>query len=490
MADKEADIKFMAEPSCEFDVPVGNSTIDPVKERKLLWKLDLCICPLVMSIFLVAYLDRSNLGNAAVAGMPEDIGLVGNQLGNAVSLFYATYVFFEIPFSMLLKKLRPNRLISALIIGFSASITAAGFIKNVAGLYITRLCLGIFESGLFPCLTVLLTTFYKREEQAQRISYLFVSAALSGGFGGLLAFGLIRLDGACGLEGWRWLFIVEGLMSAVVGIATFFFLPNDYETAYFLNEEDKKIMRIRMQLSAQYADIGPFDICEVWKTLRDPKSWLTSFNQISVNICSFGFSTFLPTIIKSFGYDSVKTQLLTVPVYIWASVFYLVIAHLSDRVCMRAVFMTPLCLVTAVGYSMMLGVDVHDRGPLYFATYVCVTGIYCVVGLGVSWNANSHAGYYKRTMAVGLQQTIGNCGGLIAGQIYKSPVNGRYVLGHSVSLATICLAFFGNASMYLLLRYHNSQRDKMSPEKRQQLINSGSYETQGGDFHPDFRYIL
>lgn len=189
-----------------------------------------------------------------------------------------------------------------------------------------------------------------------------------------LAFGLIRLDGVSGLEGWRWLFIVEGLMTAVVGVATFFLLPNDFETAYFLNEEEKILMRMRLQQSARYVEHEEFNVKEVWKTLRDPKTWLTSFNQICVNICSFGFSTFLPTIIKGFGYDSVKTQLLTVPVYIWASAFYLVVANLSDRVKMRAVFMAPLCLVSAVGYSMLLGVDVHARGPLYFATYVCVTG--------------------------------------------------------------------------------------------------------------------
>lgn len=163
-------------------------------------------------------------------------------------------------------------------------------------------------------------------------------------------------------------------MSAVIGIATFFLLPNNYETAYFLNEEDKALMRLRMQSAARYADAEEFDIQEVYKTLRDPKSWLTSLNQICVNICSFGFSTFLPTIIRAFGYGSVTTQLLTVPVYLWASAFYLVVAHFSDRVRMRAAFMVPLCLVTAVGYALLLGVDVDARGPLYFATFVCVTG--------------------------------------------------------------------------------------------------------------------
>ena len=137
----------------------------------------------------------------------------------------------------------------------------------------------------------------------------------------------------------------------------------------FLAKKKESLCVFGAQLSAQYADTDPFDICEVWKTLRDAKSWLTSLNQISVNVCSFGFSTFLPTIIKGFGYGTVTTQLLTVPVYLWASAFYLVMANLSDRVRRRAVFMVPLCGVTGIGYAMMLSIPVHDRGPLYFATY-------------------------------------------------------------------------------------------------------------------------
>lgn len=175
--------------------------IDAAAEKRLIRKLDLILSPMMIVIFLVAYLDRSNIGNAAIAGMNEDLHLTGNRLNVAVTLFYVTYIAFEVPASLLLKKLRPSRLIPFFIIGWSAVIIGAAFINNYAGLLATRLLLGAFESGIFPCLTLYLSMYYKPLEQARRISYLFVASALSGGLGGLLAYGLTNLHGASGLAG-------------------------------------------------------------------------------------------------------------------------------------------------------------------------------------------------------------------------------------------------------------------------------------------------
>jgi MFS family permease len=202
----------------EKDAQVGTSEeihIDPVAERRLIRKLDLMLSPMMVLIFLVAYLDRSNIGktieqlfqlnrltfagNAAIAGMNEDLDLTGNRLNVAVTLFYVTYIAFEVPASIMLKKLRPSRLIPFFIIGWSAVIIGAAFIENYASLIATHLLLGAFESGIFPCLTLYLSMYYKPLEQARRVSYLFVASALSGAFGGLLAYGLTNLHGAKGL---------------------------------------------------------------------------------------------------------------------------------------------------------------------------------------------------------------------------------------------------------------------------------------------------
>ncbi|EQB49617.1 major facilitator superfamily transporter [Colletotrichum gloeosporioides Cg-14] len=463
-------------------------TIDPVAEKKLLRKLDFWLAPMMIICFLVAYLDRSNIGNAAIAGMNEDLNLTGNRLNVAVTVFYVTYITFEIPASLILKKARPSRLIPFFILAWSATVVGSAFVTNYASLLATRLLIGMFESGLFPCLTLYLSTFYKREEQARRISYLFVAAALSGAFGGLLAYGLTSLHGASGLAGWRWLFLIEGVISLAVGLAIIVLLPDSFETAKWLTEDDKNLMRIRAEQARVYqGESENFDKTEVKLAFMDPKVWLSAACQFCANTCSFGFGTFLPVIIRGFGYSSIKTQLLTVPVYIWASAVYLTVAYISDKLNKRAIFMVPMALVTATGYALMLGVSMKATGVQYFATFVTATGIYCVVGLNVTWISNSNAGYFKRATAIGLQQTIGNSAGLMAGQIYRiTASDGRYTIGHAVSLGTITVASVGYFAMWTLLNKINNRRDNMSIDERAREIDQG----KKGDRHPDFRYTL
>ena len=184
-------------------------TIDAAAEKKLLAKLDLFFVPIIMLVYLSCFLDRSNIGNLRVAGMPEDIGATTQQFATAVSIFYATYVAFETPWAVLLKKFTPRYLITALCVIWSLTTIFSGFITNIGGLYAARLVLGACEGGLFPGLNLYLTMVYKREEQAKRVSYLFVCTALSGAFGGLLAYAILLMDGTAGLAGWRYVFCHE-----------------------------------------------------------------------------------------------------------------------------------------------------------------------------------------------------------------------------------------------------------------------------------------
>lgn len=144
--------------------------------------------------------------------MPEDINASESQFSTAVSIFYVTYVLFEAPWAVLMKKLTPRNILTCLCIVWSLTTIFTGFIESVGSLYATRLILGACEAGLFPCLNLYLTMVYRREEQAKRVSYLMSCAAISGAVGGLLAYGLLHMDGIGGKAGWRYFFPVPKRM--------------------------------------------------------------------------------------------------------------------------------------------------------------------------------------------------------------------------------------------------------------------------------------
>lgn len=294
------------------------------------------------------------------------------------------------------------------------------------------------------------------------------------------------MDGVAGLEGWRWLFIIEGVVSVFIAILVFCLLPDSYENARFLSEDDRKLCRLRTEINIKYHGNQQFEWAEVKKALKDPKLYVSGSSQFWADICSFSFSTFLPLILRSFGFGTVTTQLLTIPVYFWASSTYIVVSIFSDRWRRRAFFMIPAACVTAIGYAINIGAPMSMRGVLYFSVFLIAPGIYIIVGLNATWLLNSHAGYYKRATAIGMNQSIGNSAGVVVGQIFKATVNGKYLLGLSFCLGSILLASIGHATLYWHFKRENKKRENLTPQQREHEIQYG----KGGDFHPDYRYAL
>jgi MFS family permease len=206
--------------------------------------------------------------------MPADIGASTQQFSTAVSIFYATYVAFEAPWAILLKKLTPRFLITGLCLTWSLVTVFSGFMTNIGGLYATRLILGACEGGLFPALNLYLTMVYRREEQAKRVSYLFVCTALAGAFGGLLAYAVLHMDGVSGMAGWRWVYIIEGVFSLAIALYVYFGLPNDPTNAHFLSQKEKDLMQIRAVERMGYMGSDEFDWNEVRQAAKDPKVYI------------------------------------------------------------------------------------------------------------------------------------------------------------------------------------------------------------------------
>ena len=209
--------------------------------------------------------------------MEQALHLPGNGLTVGVSIFYVLYVLSELPISMYAKKWRFERVLPSLTVTFGIITLGSGWVTNYAGLVGTRLALGLFEGCLFPALALFVANWYKREELAVRMAFLFASTALSGAFGGLLAYAIYHMDGAAGIAGWRWIYIIEGILTIIWGLVCFYLVPSSYETALFLNEDDKEVMRYRAKVTHQYSGgSGEFTLKDIGTAAKDIKTWIHS----------------------------------------------------------------------------------------------------------------------------------------------------------------------------------------------------------------------
>lgn len=325
-------------------------------EKALVRKMDFHLVPLIMLLYTFSFLDRVNIGNARLYSMEKDLGLVGNQYQTAVSLVFVTYVMCETPSNMVLKKFTPRIWIALITFTWGLIATLTGLVNTYGQLLACRLLLGAVEAGLFPGLTVYLTFFYTKKELGMRVGYLLVSAAVAGALGGLLAFGIGSMDGLQGMHGWRWIMIIEGIPSCVLGIVTYFLLPNDADHAYFLNDADKALIQARRDAEyGQTASAQLFSMKDAKTAFKDWKVWLMSTGQFGIDVMLYGFSAFLPTIINGLGHwTSAQVQLLTIPCYVMGIVSYLTIAYMSDRHQMRAVYVISMACVSIVGYGILI----------------------------------------------------------------------------------------------------------------------------------------
>jgi len=216
--------------------------------------------------------------------------------------------------------------------------------------------------------------------------------------------------------------ILEGVPTFVLGIVTWFILPDSPESAYFLNDQERAFAATRLRHQTGYTKTAAeFHWDDVRKCFKDWKVWTFCFAQFGSDTMLYGFSTFLPTIIKSImpKASSATVQLLTVPCYALGAITYLVTARFSDRQQKRAFYTVLMGIISIIGYAMLLS----DSKPAthYAGCFLVAMGLYVCVGLPLAWLPTNLPRYGKRTSATGLQLTIGNCAGIMSAFVGLPP---------------------------------------------------------------------
>ncbi|KAJ3344071.1 hypothetical protein HDU93_003234 [Gonapodya sp. JEL0774] len=210
------------------------------QERRLVNKIDMGILIYATFGYFIKTLDQSNINNAFLSGMREDLGMFGNELNYAVLNFNVPYCVLAIPSNILLTKVRPSLYLPLLEVGWAVLTISKGFVKNVNTLYLLQFLLGAFEAGYFPGVVYLISTWYTNTELSKRFAIFSVTSAIGAMFSGYLQTACISLAGKGGLEGWQWLFVVDGLLSFSSALLGFWLIPDFPETTkwtYFTPEE-------------------------------------------------------------------------------------------------------------------------------------------------------------------------------------------------------------------------------------------------------------
>lgn len=176
--------------------------VDPVaEEKKLLWKTDLHVVPPLVILFLLAFLDRVNIGNAKIQGMTQELNMQGQDYNIALFIFFVPYILLEVPSNIVIKKVAPSTWLCSIMFLWGVCTIGQGLVRNFAGLVAMRFLLGIFEAGLVPGAVYLISMWYKRFELQWRLSVFFSASIIAGAFGGLFAYALAKMDGLGGYSG-------------------------------------------------------------------------------------------------------------------------------------------------------------------------------------------------------------------------------------------------------------------------------------------------
>lgn len=460
-----------------------------IDQRKLMWKIDVCVVPPFCLLYFLSFLDRVNISNANIYGLSKDLQLTGNQYNIALTVFFVPYIFFEVASNYCIKLVKPHIWLSALIVGFGAVSIGMGFVRSFGALVACRFLVGVVEAGTFPLIFYLLSNYYTKGESQRRFLAFFSVTSLAGAASGAIAYRVNDLDGHSGLESWRWLFIIEGIVTCGCAIILFFTIADFPEESRFLKENEKAFLKKKLEISSGSASAfeiknTPKDVANCFKDLL---IWLPSLLYFGLIVPAYGYAYFAATIIREMGYTAVAAQAHSV--YPWLVAFGCInmVAVALDYAKRRLPFAIGTSIVGIVGLLMIIGAP-HSPHVRYGGCFLTAAGIYSAMPLIVCWSALNMGGHLRKSVGTAWQVGFGNIGGIIATFIFLSKDSPTYVPGLAVLIAMMVLSMILAVAYFLLVRHYNHLKQQGKYQEKFAALSERE-QLLAGDKNPSFVYL-
>ncbi|KAI1339426.1 major facilitator superfamily domain-containing protein [Xylariaceae sp. FL0016] len=482
----DGSLKSVSEPAVGHDVV---HDVDPVAERKLLWKFDLRILPTLAVMYLFNGLDKGNLGNAKTAGLEDTLGLKGDQYNILLSVFFIPYVLCAPFVGVMGKKYGPARILPLMMVTYGSMTLLTVAVTNFGGLFAVRWFVGMAESAFFPLVIYYQTTFYRRGELARRLALFYAASNIANAFSGLLSFGTFQIKGGA-IPPWKYLFVVEGAGTVIFAAFAFFFLPANGATAWFLTDEEKRLAHHRLQMDSSSIVNQPFVLRDAVGILKHPSSWAILAIEVCLGVPLQSVNLYLPVIIKRLGYNTVKTNLYTVAPNITGAVMLLLLSFSSDLTKIRFPFIALGFAFTLTGFIIYACVSVESQ--LHVAYYACFMMTWGTAAPSVIldvWYNNNIANENKRVLLTSIGVPVANLMGIVSSNIFQNKDAPKYF---PALITTACFGAAGCVFTLLLgawMAYDNKRRDA----KQGRTVKARDIPTEllaDGPSNPGYRWYL
>jgi MFS family permease len=349
------------------------------EQNRIRLHVDLRLCSIAGLLCSLNLLDSGVISNASVTSMLKDLELdVGNRYAISIWIFTIASIVFQLPSTIAVRTFGPRIWFAFITFCFGVITLCTAFVKNWKQMIVLRILLGIAMAGIYPGLTYLISTWYTRKEQQLRFALLQSGEVIVLATGGIVNFGLNHLDGHGALKGWQWMFLVQGLITCVLGGITYFWMvdfpENAHHSFWFLTRKESEIMSSRIHRDRGDVHAEKFKWSKVLVHASDLKVWGFCCMYFLLNLVSTSMSYFLPMILQNgMGFSSNKSILLNAPTYYWAVVPALLSSFVSDKYSLRGPVIVFNSLVLIVGFCMIGFVD--QVSVRYIGTFLA-TGSY------------------------------------------------------------------------------------------------------------------
>jgi MFS transporter, ACS family, tartrate transporter len=437
--------------------------VGPLAAKRIVRKIMIRVIPLTFFLYIVAFLDRVNLGYAALQ-MNKELALSSGAFGFAAGIFFVGNVLFEVPSSVLLLRYGPRKWIARIILTWGIVATATAFVQNAPELYVLRFVLGIAEAGFIPAIVFYYSLWFRAEERASVIGMFLLAMPITYLFGAPVSTALMEYMHFGGIAGWRWMLFVEGLPAVIGGVMCYVFLTDSPEDAGWLSRDEKDWLA--GEFERERARLPDVKHLGVFQAIKNPTIMLMSAIYFMAQVGTLGIGYWLPQIVRNFSATLSLTQigLISGFPYIVTAIAMIVWSRLSDRLNERKWFTVFPLIVGAIG-MLMAGTA---RDP-YLSMIAITVALACIFAFKPPFLSMLNQFVTRPAVAISnaVIVAIGNFGGFvgpyITGLIAKathSPKTGLFFFSGSFFGAAILTLFIGGLGGFIILQRGTADASK------------------------------